>query len=197
MNQIPHFIFPIAGLFLTTMTRILLLVFNHSEVLQRVHQEIRSTENNSISIYQMNYIRKCIMETLRLMNPLITTFRSLSEDYTFDENYSFTKGTQFLILNNPVLREEFFHEPNKFIPERWTPELEKSYYAISFNQGPQRCPSKELVIFLCQSFLYHLFTSKEIKENTHIKINKINTDNIPQITNPFKIQLQIISQIIK
>ena len=132
------------------------------------------------------------METLRLINPLITTFRTLSEDFSFDEKYSFKKGTQFLILNNPVLREkEYFEKPNEFIPERWTEEMELSYYAISFNQGPQRCPAKELVIFLCQSFIYNFFKIKNINKNTKIQINQINIEDIPQITNPFSIKIQI------
>ena len=141
-DQIPHFIFPIAGLFITTIPRLLIMIFNHENVFQKIIQEIHSL-NNSREIYQMEYLRKCIMETLRLINPLITTFRTLLEDYQFDKKYSFTKGTQFLILNNPVLREEeYFKKPNKFIPERWTQETEQSYYSISFNQGPQRCPAK-------------------------------------------------------
>ena len=69
--------------------------------------------------------------------------------------------------------------------------MEQSYYSISFNQGPQRCPAKELVIFLSQSFIYNLFTIKNINENTKIKINQIDTENIPQITNPFSIHLNI------
>ena len=191
-HQIPHFIFPIAGLFSSTIPRVLIMIFNHSEVKNKVIQEINSVSDNSTDIYQLTYIRKCIMETLRLMNPLITTFRSLLEDYQFDEKHSFPKGTQFLILNNPVLREkEYFKNPDQFIPERWTTEMEKSYYAISFNQGPQRCPAKELVIFLCQSFIYNLFTIKNINENTKIKINKIDTNNIPQITNPFSFHIVI------
>ena len=100
-----------------------------------------------------------LLETLRLINPLITTFRSLSQDFKFDEKYFFKKGTQFLILNNPVLREkEYYEDPDKFIPDRWTHEMEKSYYAISFGQGPQKCPGKELVIYLAQSFLYNFIT---------------------------------------
>ena len=97
------------------------------------------------------------METLRLNNPVITTFRTLTSDFTFQGGYSFKKGTQFLILNNPILREkEFYKEPNKFIPSRWTPEMEKSFYAISFNQGPQKCPGKELAIYLLQCATYHI-----------------------------------------
>ena len=123
------------------------------------------------------------------MNPLITTFRTLTKDYSFDENYHFQKGTQFLILNNPVLREkEFFENPNEFNPERWTPEMEKSYYAISFNQGPQRCPGKELVIFLAQSFIYHFILSNDIHK---IKVKKIDLTDVPQVINPCEIKIKL------
>ena len=62
--------------------------------------------------------------------------------------------------------------------------MEKSYYAISFNQGPQRCPGKELVIFLMQSFIYNFVKVKHINHNTFIKTMNIDTTNIPQMTNP-------------
>ena len=69
-----------------------------------------------------------------------------------------------VVVIEEVFEKEYFKDPDKFIPDRWTTEMEESYYAISFNQGPQRCPAKELVIFLCQSFIYHLFTIKNINE---------------------------------
>ena len=133
------------------------------------------------------------METLRLNNPVVTTFRTLLVDFKFDNRYKFKKGTQFLILNNPVLREkEFFINPNKFTPDRWTPNMEKSYYSISFNQGPQKCPGKELAIFLCQSFIVRFFQLFGILENYKIlKSNKINTKHIPQMINPCNIKFFI------
>ena len=122
-----------------------------------------------------------------------TTFRTLEKDYTFDNKHSFKKGTQFIILNNPVLREkEFYKHPNKFIPSRWTPEMEKSNYAISFNQGPQRCPGKELAIYLVQNFIYNLIKIKNIGKSTTIISNKINTNNIPQVINPCDIKFSFI-----
>ena len=66
--------------------------------------------------------------------------------------------------------------------------MEKSYYAISFNQGPQRCPAKELVIFLSQSFVYNFIKIKNINNNIIIKTNKIDTNYIPQIINPCDIK---------
>ena len=193
LHQIPHFIFPIVGLYITSLPRLLIMIFNHKDVLEKVINEVNSVKDiNSVNIYQLTYIRKCIMETLRLINPLVTTFRSLSQDFKFDDKYSFKKGTQFLILNNPVLREkEYYENPDKFIPDRWTPEMEKSYYAISFNQGPQRCPAKELVIFLLQSFIYNFFKIKNITMNTMVEINEVDINNIPQITNPFSFFINI------
>ena len=77
-HQIPHYIFPLAGLYVTSIPRLLLLLCNHKHIFRKVIHEI-----NKNDIYQLPYLRKCIMETLRLMNPLITTFRTLLQDYTF------------------------------------------------------------------------------------------------------------------
>ena len=192
-HQIPHYIFPLVATFVSVIPRLLILLFNDNNVLQNVVDEINSIDPNlellTKKIYKLSYLRKCIMESLRLNNVVITTFRTLLHDYTFDEKYKFRKGTQFLILNNPVLREkEFFENPNKFNPERWTPEMEQSYYAISFNQGPQRCPGKELVIFLAQSFIYHFILSNDIHK---IKVKKIDLKNVPQVINPCEIKIKL------
>ena len=66
--------------------------------------------------------------------------------------------------------------------------MEKSYYAISFNQGPQRCPAKELAIYLIQNFIYNFIKIKEIGIKQSIKYSKINTETIPQVINPCNIK---------
>ena len=65
--------------------------------------------------------------------------------------------------------------------------MEKSFYALSFNQGPQRCPGKELAIYLTQSFIYNFIKMKKIGINNSIHTGIINTDFIKQMINPFKI----------
>jgi len=185
LHQIPHFIFPIVGLYSATVPRLLLLLINSPSSLNKVMEEV----NVSSSPNELNYTRNCILETLRLNNPVITSFRTLQTDFTFSNGKTFPKGSQFLILNNPVLREsEFFTDPNKFIPERWTLDMEKSYYAISFNQGPQRCPGKDLAIFLVQSFIFNFIHQFH---NKNIDTDKINISNVPQIINPCKIKFLI------
>ena len=185
-HQIPHFIFPIIGLFTTSIPRILLLLCNHPFEFEQVLKDIYLLENNNYkNIYKLSYLRSVILETLRLNNPVITTFRTLTEEFTFENKYSFKKGDQFVILNNPVLREEeFFVEPDKFKPSRWTKPIEESYYAISFNQGPQKCPGKELAIYLMQSFIFNFIKTKQIGLEQIITTKKINTQNISQAFNP-------------
>tara|TARA_Y100000310_G_C20659620_1_gene803976 strand:- start:75 stop:1400 length:1326 start_codon:yes stop_codon:yes gene_type:complete len=191
IHQIPHFIFPIAGLFVNTIPRLLLLLCNHRENFRKVLDEVQNTTNYQ-QIYKMTYLRKCILETLRLNNTVTTTFRTLEKNFSFDKNHSFEKGTQFVILNNPVLREkEFYKHPHRFIPSRWTPEMEQSYYAISFNQGPQRCPGKELAIYLIQSFMFHFIPLVGIDRQTQITTQRLNIDYIPQMINPCKIKFML------
>jgi cytochrome P450 len=85
--------------------------------------------------------------------------------------------------------------PNKFMPNRWTSDMEKSYYAISFNQGPQRCPGKELAIFLVQSFMYNFIRIYDISRPSMLKpiasAPHIDPENVPQIINPCVIGLQM------
>ena len=66
--------------------------------------------------------------------------------------------------------------------------MEQSYYAISFNQGPQRCPAKELVIFLTQSFIYNMFKVMDVQK---IKVKKIDLTNVPQVLNPCEVKIKL------
>ena len=186
IQQIPHFIFPIVGLYLTTIPRLLLMFSNHSRVFQKVVDEINKQQENmgADEIYNLTYLRKCVLEILRLNNPVVTTFRTVLKDLKLGDN-NFKKGSQLLILNNPILRTpSFFKEPDKYIPERWTKDMEQSYYAISFNQGPQMCPAKELAIYLVQCFMVNFIKQTGLTRDIRkLKTSKINTNKIGQVIN--------------
>ena len=70
--------------------------------------------------------------------------------------------------------------------------MEKSYYALSFNQGPQKCPGKELAIYLIQSFIYNLIKIKKLGINQFMKCNEINTNEIAQVINPCTIKFNFM-----
>jgi hypothetical protein len=180
-HQIPHFIFPMMGIISVTIPRILLLLGNHPNILKKTILNIKN-----------NYLRKIILETLRLNNPVITTFRTVNYD-TIIGNTNFNAGEQILILNNPILRDpDVFKNPNKFIPDRWNSKLEDSYFNLTFNQGPQKCPGKDLTIFIIESFIINLFSIKKININSRIITKKININNIPQAINPCNLQFLFV-----
>ena len=206
LHQIPHYMFPILGLYPVAVSRLLTLLANHPLILNKLCKEL----SNATDPFKVEMLRYCILETLRLNNPVTTTFRTLKIDYEFvRENVSdstkltktntkkptnriFKKGDQFLILNNPVLRDKrFWSNPNKFDPSRWSDsKIEDSYYALSFNQGPQKCPGKELSIYLIKSFVINFFIINGILKNpSKLKANKIPTDSIPDMMNPCELKI--------
>jgi cytochrome P450 len=183
IDQIPHWVFPIAGLFSVHLPRLLVLLANHPDELEKVKQEILEQKH----LQQDNYIRKCILELFRLNNAVNSTFRGLTESFSFENSKQvFEPGTQFVFFNNPVLRD-LFESPNEYIPSRWHKELEKSFVALMFNQGNQRCPGKELTISLITS---GLVTYLELNNFTYETNIKIDTSFIPYILNPCTIEFR-------
>lgn len=190
INQIPHWIFPIVGLVSINIPRLLLLLCNHRQIFDKLILKINQMDNIQ-SISNLKYLRYCILELLRLNNPVTTTFRTLLADFRIDQHF-FKKNDQFVILNNPVLRDpSFFTDPNRYIPERWNQKMEESYYTIMFNQGPQKCPGKEFAILITQLVLVNYLKYSGILRNGSdlITCNQfIDTNNIPQMINPCKLE---------
>jgi hypothetical protein len=181
IEQIPHWIFPIAGLFSVHLPRLLVLLVNHKEEFEIVKREIL----NKRYLVKDNYIRKCILELFRLNNAVNSTFRGLIEPYQFSNSDKvFEKNTEFVFFNNPLLRD-LFERQNEFVPSRWTEELENDYRALMFNQANQRCPGKELVMSLLQAGCVSYLQLCNFNLKTNIELDK---NNIPYLINPCSIQ---------
>jgi len=180
IHQIPHWVFPIAAIIHTTIPRLLLLLYNYPSKLKKVRVELKKKK--------FTYMRKCLLEVFRINNNVVSLFRTLGKKYTFDNKYTFKKGTQFLILTNPILRnKEHFKDPDKFVPERWTRKNEYDNYAtISFSRGPQKCPGKDITLFILQSFMFHLYERTGLKYTT----GEINKNNVSHAINPCKIKIK-------
>ena len=196
LHQIPHWMFPISGLITVSAPRVLALLLNHPVVLHKLIMELQplGREPTAQQIHGTHYLRNCILETFRLNNPVVTTYRTLRKPYELKKGYSYKTGDQFLILNNPVLRDpEAFPEPNRYRPGRWNQALEQSYYAIMFNQGPQRCPGKELAIFVLKSFIINWLNAFGIVQTgqVNVKTKKLDVTGLPQMLNPCNISFTL------
>ena len=93
-----------------------------------------------------------------------------------------------MIINNPIMRDpDNFPNPTNYNPERWLDkDLENKYYSLMFNQGPQKCPGKELAIFLLGSFITNYLKLTNGKIDANIKMD---CQNIPQSINPCAIKI--------
>jgi cytochrome P450 len=106
-------------------------------------------------------------------------------NYTFPNGETLKKGDQVVIFPNPVMRGQNFVDPEAFVPERWNDlQLEKTYTALMFSQGPQKCPGKELALDLAVYFLTYIFRNYSIIGCKP----KIDTNNVPQMINPCKVE---------
>jgi cytochrome P450 len=183
LDQIPHWVFPIAGLFNVHLPRLLVVLSNHPDHLKIVSTEIEEETHLDLE----SHCRKCILELFRLNNPVNSTFRRLTEPFQFkDSDETFDTGTEFVFFNNPVLRDTF-DKPNQFVPSRWTKKLEDSEHAVMFNHGNQQCPGKELVVTLLTLGLANYLRVNKYQVTTNIKID---TSFIPYILNPCTIRFQ-------
>lgn len=177
IDQIPHWVFPIAGLFSVHLPRLMLLLANHPKELDTVVAEVKA----QTFVDSDTQCRKCILEMFRLNNAVNSTFRGLTQPFQFNSDPRvFPPGSQFVFFNNPVLRDKF-EFPNQFVPSRWTQSLELSHQALMFNFGNQVCPGKELVITLLTLGLANYLRANDYTVSTPIKLN---TSSIPYMINP-------------
>ena len=196
IDQVPHWIFPVRGVVATVAPRVLALLANDPRSLRRLRTEMRDCNVDSAKqIYACYFLRACVLECLRLNNLVTSTFRSACTEVVLPSGGRFNKGSQFLILNHPLLRRATcFKSPNAFRPQRWNKSLEKEYCSMMFNQGPQECPGKELSIFLVQSIVAHyLARSGALAGESKLKSNTIDLCDVPQLINPCTLTFEITS----
>uniref|UniRef100_V5GTA8 Putative cytochrome P450 6a14 n=1 Tax=Anoplophora glabripennis TaxID=217634 RepID=V5GTA8_ANOGL len=154
MNEIvaQSYVFFIAG-FETSSSAMTFALFElsmHPEIQDKVRDEIRTVlakHDNQMtydSLNELKYMGQVIDETLRKYAPLSFLTRECVEDYKVPgEDFVVEKGTRVLIPVRGIhYDEEFYPNPEKFDPERFTEENKKNrsqYTFLPFGEGPRIC----------------------------------------------------------
>jgi len=122
------------------------LLCQHPERYQRVQQEVDSVLRGRTPTYgdlaRLPYCLQVFKEAMRLYPPAYAFSRRALRDVKID-GYCVPKG--WVVLLAPYTlhrREEYFPDPGKFDPERFTPEREKQlprYTYMPFGAGPRIC----------------------------------------------------------
>ncbi|EDV24425.1 uncharacterized protein TRIADDRAFT_25944 [Trichoplax adhaerens] len=106
-----------------------------------------SLDYNIVS--EMPYLDMVIAETLRLYPPAITTNREVSQSMIID-GIHIPKDVILAIPIYSIHRDpKYWHDPEQFIPERFTPEAKASrnpYAYLPFGIGPRNCVGMRLAL---------------------------------------------------
>ncbi|XP_046665557.1 cytochrome P450 302a1, mitochondrial isoform X2 [Homalodisca vitripennis] len=147
----------LAGVDTTTYTSCFALYYlaTNPEKQEKLHQEAHQLLPSSQDIVTADVIEKAlyahsvVKETLRLSPVSVGIGRVLPKDVVLS-GYDVPAGTVVVTQNQVICRlEEFFPQPNEFVPERWlrnTPTYVRAnpYLVLPFGHGPRACIARRL-----------------------------------------------------
>ncbi|KAI9562843.1 hypothetical protein GHT06_010298 [Daphnia sinensis] len=95
-------------------------------------------------VQDMPYLEMVIQEVLRLYPPLLRVERQCTKDYSYDNGRIHFKKGQLVTVPAYALHrmEEYYPDPEKFDPDRWSPENKAKrspYTFMAFGLGPRNC----------------------------------------------------------
>jgi len=120
------------------------------------------------SLQKMAYLDKVIQETLRYYPPAGMTDRSVTMDYKVPgTNYILKKGSAIQIAINGLHHDpEYFPNPEKFDPERFSPENKakiNQYAYLPFGSGPRNCIGMRFALTEVKVAIVHLIHNFKIE----------------------------------
>lgn len=122
------------------------LLSQNPEAEARLHEEVDRVmvgEQSAMALFpQLTYTRQVIAESMRLYPPAHTMARLLMKDMVLG-GYAIEKGATVCFCPYIMHRDpRFWPEPEKFDPDRWTPEEEAKrpkFAYFPFGGGPRTC----------------------------------------------------------
>ncbi|MBI5448097.1 MAG: cytochrome P450 [Gammaproteobacteria bacterium] len=162
-----------------TLTWTWLNLIKNPACLEKVRHEIQTVHNSNpdhshpeegaarcpVSFPHLPYTKMVIEESMRLHPPAwVITRRALRGDEL--EGYFIPAGSYLVISPYAIHRHPaYWHDPEKFIPERFTEENKKSinrYSYLPFGAGPRTCIASHLAIAEAQTILAGLIPSFDL-----------------------------------
>jgi cytochrome P450 len=130
----------------TALTWAWYLLAKHPEIYQKMRQEVDAVLQGRTPTYadiaQLPYTLQVLKESMRLYPPAYGVSRVALHDMDLD-GYPIHKGDVMIMAIYALHRRaDFFPDPEKFEPERFTPEGEKQlprYAYMPFGAGPRIC----------------------------------------------------------
>ncbi|XP_014206462.1 cytochrome P450 4C1-like [Copidosoma floridanum] len=144
---------------------IILLLAEHQDVQTKARAEINEVFNKSSGkvkmedLQQLQYLERCIKESLRLYPSVPFISRSITEDLHL-KNYLIPKGAIAHVHIYDLHRNPYiWPEPNKYDPDRFLPENSCNRHPFAFlpfSAGPRNCIGQKFAMMELKSLISHL-----------------------------------------
>uniref|UniRef100_A0A672LTL8 Hydroperoxy icosatetraenoate dehydratase n=1 Tax=Sinocyclocheilus grahami TaxID=75366 RepID=A0A672LTL8_SINGR len=137
----------------------------HPEFQKKLQEEVdeffsRHETADYSNVQELKYLDMVICETLRLYPPAFRVARDVDQD-TMVNGQLLPKGSSLEIPAGYLhYNPEHWTEPEKFIPERFTPEAKASrhpFVYLPFGAGPRSCVGMRLAQLEIKMALLHIF----------------------------------------
>eukprot|EP00914_Ancora_sagittata_P013173 GHVO01025656.1.p1 GENE.GHVO01025656.1~~GHVO01025656.1.p1 ORF type:complete len:508 (-),score=72.24 GHVO01025656.1:72-1595(-) len=164
------FFFAAYGTIGDTMSMILFALADNPEVQEQILEEINNVLDDSKKcsydqVKQLGYLDMVVDEALRLYAPAQQIDRLCSQDVVIN-GLKFPKD---VVVNIPVhaihMDPEKWPEPEKFIPERFSPENKAKmnpYHWLPFGYGPRNCVGMRMALVEVKIALVHMIRNFRI-----------------------------------
>jgi cytochrome P450 len=132
------------------------LVATNPDAEARLHEEVDAVLSGRLperaDLPKLAYTEAVVRESMRLMPPVPALTRQTLADYRIGE-YTLPKDTT-IVLSPAVTHYDprFFPEPERFAPERWTPEFRSAlprHAYFPFAAGPHQCIGESMAWTEC------------------------------------------------
>lgn len=130
----------------TALTWTWYLLAQHPEAQEKLHRELDSVLGGRLpsaaDLPRLNYTRMVFEEAMRVYPPVPRLVRTAVRDYQVGQ-YTVPAGALVVVSQYLMHRDaRYYPEPERFDPERWTPEAKRArpaYAYFPFGGGVRRC----------------------------------------------------------
>ncbi|KAJ8683826.1 hypothetical protein QAD02_019618 [Eretmocerus hayati] len=157
-------------------------------------REVMSRSDNKLGmaeLQELEYLERCVKESLRLFPPVATIMRHTPEDLQLKHGLA-PAGSHIMANIYDTHRDpNFWPNPDKFDPDRFLPEQIKSrhlYAYVPFSAGPRNCIGQKFAMMELKTTIAYILNSYYLEPVDPISEVKLMADIVIRPTKPVRIK---------